>query len=200
MTEALPTTVRPRLVLASSSPRRLALLQNAGLTPDEVRAADIDETVGRGEEPAALAKRLALAKARAVAQLGVGSFVIGADTVVARGRRSLGKPGDAAAARTCLNLLSGRRHRVHTGLCVIAPDGRTRTRLVTTGVTFKRLTLAEIESYVASQEWRDKAGGYAIQGRAAAFILRVNGSPSNVVGLPLYETIALLVGLGFPYP
>ena len=186
----------PVLTLASASPRRLALLEGIGLAPDRVRPAAIDETRIAGETPRAMALRLACAKAAAVAA--AGEWVLAADTVVACGRRALGKPSCAAEARTCLALLSGRRHRVHTGVAVVAPDGRERARIVTTRVRFKQLAPGEIASYVASGEWADKAGGYAIQGRAGGFVIAVNGSCSNVVGLPLYETRMLLHGLGYP--
>ena len=183
-------------MLASSSPRRRALLEQVGLPPDRIRPADIDETPSAGENPRALALRLAEMKAAAVA---VGdAYVLAADTVVACGRRILGKPADAGEARAFLARLSGRRHRVHTGVAVIAPDGRAASRSVTTQVLFKRLTPGEIAAYVVSREWAGKAGGYAIQGRAGGFVVSVNGSCSNVVGLPLYETRMLLAGLGYP--
>ena len=188
-----------RLVLASASPRRLDLLRQVGIAPDAVRAADIDESPLRDERPEALARRLALAKARAVADtMPEPAFVLAADTVVARGRRILPKPADAAVARCCLDLLSGARHRVLGGVAVIDPAGRTRGRLVTTAVIFKRLSAAEIDAYITGGEWQGKAGGYAIQGHADAFVRRLNGSYSNVVGLPLFETLALLHGLGWP--
>ena len=189
---------RPLLVLASASPRREALLRQIGLVPDSVDAADIDETPKPAELPPKLALRLANAKACAIAPQHGDAFVVAADTVVACGRRILPKPEDEKAALSCLALLSGRRHRVHTGLAVIAPDGRSRSRLVTTVVSFKRLSSAERAAYLRSGEWRGKAGGYAIQGAAAAFVKRLNGSYTNVVGLPLYETVALLNGLGYP--
>ncbi len=185
------------LVLASASPRRLELLQQIGLSPDEIDPADVDETPRRGEAPAALAQRLAAEKASAVAGRHPGAFVLAADTVVACAHRILPKPEDAATARRCLALLSGRRHRVLGGICAIAPDGRRALRLVTTVVTVKRLDPAEIDAYIASGEWRGKAGGYGIQGRAGAFIRALNGSYSNVVGLSLYETAAMLAGLGY---
>ena len=186
-----------RLILASASPRRLDLLKQIGIVPDEIAAADIDEKPLRRELPAALAERLAAAKARRVAERFPGDIVLAADTVVACGRRVLPKAADESDARDCLRLLSGRRHRVHGGVTVVGTDGRLHSRLVTTAVTFKRLDAREIGDYLASGEWRDKAGAYAIQGRAAAFVARVNGSYSNVVGLPLYETVMLLDGLGF---
>jgi len=190
----------PRLILASGSPRRLDLLRQVGIEPDAVDPAEIDETPLRDELPPALALRLAAEKAQAVAPRHPEAYVLAADTVVACGRRALPKPADAATARRCLKLLSGRRHRVIGGVAVIAPDGRLRSRRVVTVVSFKRLTEAEVEAYLASGEWRDKAGGYAIQGRAGAFATRINGSYTNVVGLPLYETLALLQGAGLRLP
>ncbi len=191
------------LVLASASPRRLALLEQIGLPPARVQPADIDETPRAGELPRALAQRLAAAKAAAAAAVAAHAdaapaWVVAADTVVACGRRALGKPADAAQADAFLRLLSGRRHRVHTGIAAVAPDGRTAARTVTSQVRFKRLTTGEIRRYIASEEWRDKAGGYAIQGRAGAFVIAVNGSCSNIVGLPLHETRMMLAGLGYP--
>ena len=187
----------PSLVLASGSPRRLELLRQVGIEPGCVDPADIDETPLKGELPPAYAKRLALAKVTAVAPRHDGAYVLAADTVVAVGRRILPKPATPAEARSCLTLLSGRRHRVLGGVAVIAPDGRTGQRLVTTQVKFKRLTPDEIADYVACGEWQGKAGGYAVQGRAAAFVPWLTGSYPNVVGLPLAETIALLTGLGY---
>lgn len=187
-------------VLASSSPRRRDLLAQIGLVPGAIIPAEIDETPLRRELPAALARRLARAKAETVAAAHPGALVLGADSVVAVGRRTLPKAETEDEARACLALLSGRRHRVHAGVCAIAPDGRRAERLVTTTVTFKRLTPAEIAGYLATGEWQGKAGGYAIQGRAGAFVRFVSGSYSAVVGLPLAETTALLTGLGFPPP
>lgn len=187
------------LILASSSPRRLDLLRQVGIQPDRIEPPDIDETATPGELPRPHAARLAAAKADAVAAM-LGSsagYVLAADTVVACGRRILPKAETEGEARRCLRLLSGRRHRVHGAVCVLAPDGRRAARLVTTMVAFKRLTDQEIEAYLASGEWSGKAGGYAIQGRAAAFVPAINGSYPNVVGLPLAETLALLGGLGW---
>jgi len=184
-----------RLVLASASPRRLELLGQIGIIPDEVAPTGIDETAEPGELPPDTARRLAAAKARAVADKFPGCLVLGADTVVACGRRILPKAADEEAARRCLGLLSGRRHRVLGGVAVIDGAGRLHDRLITTAVLFKRLSRAEIDAYIASGEWRDKAGAYAIQGRAAAFVRKIAGSYSNVVGLPLFETAALLKGL-----
>lgn len=191
---------RPRLVLASASPRRRDLLQQIGIVADAVIASDIDETPGRCELPAKLAGRLAEAKAKAAARVHAGGFVLAADTVVACGRRVLPKADDAQTAKRCLELLSGRRHRVWGGVAVIAPDGRMHRRLVMTAVVFKRLAADELTAYLASGEWQGKAGGYAIQGRAAMFVTKIIGSYSNVVGLPLYETAALLRGVGYPIP
>ena len=185
------------LVLASASPRRLELLRQIGIEPDLVAPAEVDETPGAQEKPADHARRLAEAKADRIAAAQPDGFVLAADTVVALGRRILPKPADAAEAERSLTLLSGRRHRVLGAVVLVAPDGRRARRLVTTAVRFKRLAASEIAAYLASEEWRDKAGGYAIQGRAAAFVPAINGSYSNVVGLPLAETAALLRGLGY---
>ena len=193
-----PGPPRPALVLASASPRRRALLEQIGYAPDAVEPAALDETPRRGERPEAHAARLAHAKAAAVAARHPGAFVLGADTVVACGRRILDKAESEESARACLALLSGKRHRVWGGVTVIDPAGRAASRLVRTAVAFKRLSDGEVADYLASGEWRGKAGGYAIQGRAAAFVRFMGGSYSNVVGLPLHETHALLTGLGLP--
>lgn len=185
------------LILASASPRRRELLAQIGIVPDAVLPAEIDETAHRGELPGPLATRLADEKARAIALAHAGAFVLAADTVVGVGRRILPKPHDEKAPRQCLALLAGRRHRVYGGHTVIAPDGRTAAKLVTTVVWFRRLSDADIDRYIDSREWCDKAGGYAIQGLAAAFIPSINGSYSNVVGLALAEVRAMLVGLGY---
>jgi septum formation protein len=185
------------LVLASASPRRLDLLRQVGLEPERVARADVDESPLKGEAPRQLAVRLALAKAEAAAASEPSSYVIGADTVVALGRRVFGKPEDEAEARRMLSLLSGRAHRVLTGVAVRAPDGRTAWRLSETRLRWKRLSAAEIGALLESGEWRGVAGGYRIQGRAAGFTLDLQGSYSGVVGLPLYETLALLEGLGY---
>ena len=195
---ANPPPPRPPLVLASASPRRRALLEQIGYAPDSVEPAALDEAVLPGERPEAHAARLARAKAEAVATRHPGAFVLGADTVVACGRRILDKAESEERARRCLSLLSGRRHRVYGGVTVIDPAGRAVSRLVRTAVAFKRLSEDEIAAYLACGEWRGKAGGYAIQGRAAAFVQFVGGSYSNVVGLPLHETYRLLAGLGLP--
>ena len=192
------TTVRPSLVLASASPRRRELLAQLGIVPEAVDPPDIDETALPGELPAEHAKRLAQAKAAAVAPRHPQAYILGADTVVACGRRILPKAETHMSAESCLMQLSGRRHRVIGGVCVMAPFGRTIVRVVVSQVVFKRLSAGERAAYLASGEWQGKAGGYAIQGRAAAFIAWLSGSYSNVVGLPLYETHALLAGLGYP--
>jgi septum formation protein len=189
-----------RLVLASASPRRLDLLRQIGLEPDAVEAAEIDESPLKDETPRRLALRLAAEKADAVASRRPGSHVLAADTVVALGRRVLPKAVDAAEVRACLTLLSGRAHKVLTGLCVLAPDGRRAERLVESRLHFKRLTAGEIERYAACGEGVGKAGGYAVQGRAGRFLIGLQGSYSAVVGLPLYETANLLSGLGYPAP
>ncbi len=181
------------LILASASPRRRELLAQIGITPDIIRDPGVDETPLPGEVPRALALRLA--RAKAVAE--PGAFVLAADTVVAAGRRILGKPTDEVEARRFIALLSGRRHHVLTAVVVVAPDGRRGERRSESIVTFARLSPAEIDAYVATGEWRGRAGGYAIQGRAAAFTRQLLGSYSGVVGLPLWETASLLRGLGY---
>jgi septum formation protein len=194
---------RPKLVLASASPRRLALLAQIDVTPDDVIAPDIDETPLKREMPRLYAQRLARAKATAVASTlpaPPGALVLAADTVVGAGRRILPKAESEAEARACLAVLSGRRHRVVTAVVLAAPDGRRLERLVTSQVGFTRLSPAQTDAYVATGDWRGKAGGYAIQGRAAAFIRFLSGSYSNVVGLPLFETAQLLRGLGWLRP
>ena len=185
------------LVLASASSRRRQLLLQVGLVPDEICSPEIDETPLQGESHRDLALRLALAKAEQVAAKREGMFVLAADTVVACGRRVLPKANTEGEARACLSLLSGRRHRVYSGVAVIDPQQNSRTRIIMTVVSFKRLETREIEGYVASDEWRGKAGGYAIQGRAAVFVQWLRGSYSSVVGLPLYETAAMLSGVGY---
>ncbi len=187
----------PLLVLASASPRRLELLRQVGLVPDCIDPADIDETPRRGELPPAHAMRLAQEKARAIIPRHPGAYILAADTVVACGRRILPKTEDEASARSCLEMLSGRRHRVHGGIAMVSPDGRLVSRRVDSQVSFKRLSEAEIGAYLRTGEWQGKAGGYAIQGRAAALIRWVSGSYSNVVGLPLFETVQLLAGRGY---
>jgi septum formation protein len=183
------------LVLASASPRRLDLLRQVGIEPHSVIAADIDESPLKDETPRLTAVRLARAKAQAVEA--PGAFVLGADTIVAVGLRVLPKTEEEGEARRCLALLSGRTHKVLTAVAVVAPDGRVASRLVETKVRFKRLTQDETDAYIDSGEWRGKAGGYGVQGRAGAFVLDIGGSYTAVVGLPLYETLALLTGLGW---
>ncbi len=187
----------PRLILASASPRRLDLLKQIGLAPDDVVPSDVDETPHPRELPRALARRLAEAKARHAAAAFPDAFVLAADTVVGCGRRILPKAMDEAEARRCLALLSGRRHRVYGGFCVVAPGGRAVTRVVLTAVVFKVLSAREVADYLACGEWHGKAGGYAIQGRAAMFVRQIVGSYPNVVGLPLFETAQVLRGLGW---
>lgn len=187
-----------RLVLASASPRRVDLLAQIGVTPDAIDPADIDETPLKAEQPAIYARRVAAAKAAMVAARQPGALVLAADTVVVVGRRILPKAETEAEARDCLALLSGRRHRVLSAVTLVRPDGIARHRLSTTIVAFKRLSAAEIQAYVASGEWHGKAGGYALQGRAGALIRFVGGSPSGVIGLPVFETRALLEAAGYP--
>ena len=195
MSPAVPG--QARLVLASASPRRLALLKQIGVIPGDVAPADVDETPGRKEPPRRLAMRLAVAKGQAVASRFAGAYILSADTVVATGRRVLPKAETENEARACLSRLSGRSHDVLTGVAVRAPDGRLASRLVESRVTFKRLSDEEVNAYIASTEWLGKAGGYAIQGMAGAFITSMSGSYSAIVGLPLFETAALLEGLGY---
>lgn len=180
------------LILASASPRRVQLLAQLGITPTAIIPADIDETPHPNELPAAYAARIAAAKAQHVAALHKGQTVLAADTVVALGRRILPKAEDEATARECLALLSGRRHRVMTSVCVVDAAGNMRCKTVVTIVKFSQLTATMIDAYIASGEWHGKAGGYAIQGLAATFIPFISGSHSNVVGLPLFETARLL--------
>jgi septum formation protein len=193
----------PRLVLASGSPRRLQLLGQVGITPDALRPAAIDETPRKGEMPRTLVARLARAKAEAAREQIADdpeladSVLLAADTVVAVGSRILGKPEVVEQAVASLELLSGRAHKVMTGLCVISPDDRVRVRIVETRLRFKRLSRTELEAYIASREWRGKAGGYAIQGLAGCFVQKVIGSYTNVVGLPLTETVGMLAAEGY---
>jgi septum formation protein len=194
-----------RLILASGSARRLDLLAQAGITPDKLLPMDLDETPRRAEHPRSLARRLAHDKAEAAFESvktdpkWAGCYILGADTVVAVGRRILGKPEYLEEASSSLHLLSGRSHWVYTGLCLITPQGVSRLRVVETKVRFKRLTNEELKFYLASGEWRGKAGGYAIQGFAGTFIQKIAGSYSGVVGLPLHETVQLLGGEGFQF-
>ena len=184
-------------MLASASPRRLDLLRQVGLEPDQILATDIDETALQDETPPQLALRLAVGKAKAGGEQAPEAFVIGADTVVAVGRRILGKPRDEADARRMIGLLQGRAHRVLTGVAVRAPDGRISSRLSETRLRWKRLPKPQIEAFLRTGEWQGVAGGYRIQGHAAGFTLELQGSYTGVVGLPLYETLALLEGLGY---
>jgi septum formation protein len=190
----------PRLVLASASPRRLELLRQLGLKPDAIEPTNIDELPRPDELPREAALRLAREKADRASARHPGAVVLAADTIVACGRRMLPKAEIAEEAISCLRLLSGRRHRVHGAIVVIATDGRHASRFVTTVVAFKRLTGDEIDAYIASGEWRGKAGGYAIQGRASAFVRQINGSYGNVVGLDLFAAAALLRGAGLEVP
>jgi septum formation protein len=195
---------RPKLVLASASPRRLMLLDQAGIRPDALRPASLDETPKKGEMPRALVLRLARAKAEAARdQIAndrdiADAYVLAADTIVANNLKIFGKPQQIEEAVEYLNRLSGRSHRVLTAVCLITPQDKVRTKIVDTKVRFKYLTKAEIEAYVATREWRDKAGGYAIQGLAGSFVQKIKGSYTNVVGLPLTEVVAMLVSEGFP--
>jgi septum formation protein len=198
------TAARPKLVLATASPRRLELLQQAGLTADALLPTEIDETPKRNETPRSLATRLASEKAAAAVKIKAlqpelsGAYLIAADTVVAVGRRVLPKCDTSEETEQCLRLLSGRQHRVYTAVSLITPKGYERRRLVEARLRFKRLSSAEIDAYIATGEWRGKAGGYAIQGRAGVFLVKLVGSYTAVVGLPLYETVSLLSGEGYP--
>lgn len=193
-----PSVSNNPFVLASASPRRLALLAQIGLVPDRIIALDIDETPRREENPRLYAERMARAKCAAIPA--ADAFVLAADTVVAAGRRILPKADTAETARRCLELLSGRRHRVLTCVVVRGPDGRQAERVCESAVTFARLSHAQMQAYLETGEWQGKAGGYAAQGHAAAYIRALSGSYSSVVGLPLFETAQLLRGLGFPLP
>ena len=201
---AAPSSFRPKLVLASASPRRLGLLEQVGITPDALRPATIDESVTKGEVPRHIVRRLARAKAEAAKKLIRGdkdyakAFVLAADTVVAVGRRVLGKAELEHEAGDALRMLRGRAHRVHTAVCLITPDDRVRERVVETRVRFRNLSNEEIGNYLASGEWKGKAGGYAVQGIAGSFVVKMVGSYTNVVGLPLTEVVSLLQGEGFP--
>lgn len=197
-------TGRNKLILASGSPRRLQLLAQIGVEPDEIIPTDIDETPKKGEMPRNLAVRLARQKAEAAKKIAdkddalKDAYILAADTAVAVGRRVLPQAETLEEAEECLRLLSGKGHRVYTGVALITPAGKLRQRLVETRVRFKRLSDEDREFYVGSGEWRSKAGGYAIQGIAGSFVTRLIGSYSNVVGLPLAETTALLIGEGYP--
>lgn len=195
---------RPQLVLASASARRLALLEQIGIEPDALFPTEIDETPKKREQPRALSIRLAREKAetaqRLVVQAGHGAptYILSADTVVAVGRRTLPKAETLDEASACLRLLSGRAHRVYTAVCLITPKGTMRQRLVETRLRFKRLSHEEMEAYLVTGEWKGKAGGYAIQGLAGSFVMKLVGSYTGVVGLPLFETASLLWGEGYP--
>ncbi|HEX7871579.1 MAG TPA: Maf family nucleotide pyrophosphatase [Sphingobium sp.] len=192
----MSSSSRPRLILASASPRRRDLLAQIGVTPDAVDPADIDETPLKTELPAVYAARIAAEKAAVVAARHPGAAILSGDTVVALGRRILPKAEDERTARQCLQLMSGRRHRVLSAVTLIDAAGKARHRLSTSIVLFKQLHPTEIDAYVASGEWHGKAGGYAIQGQAAALIPWMSGSPSGIIGLPLHETRTLLIAAG----
>jgi septum formation protein len=187
------------LILASASTRRRDLLAQIGITPDRIEPADIDETPDSRELPRVYAKRMAKVKAAAVGAAGGNNFVLAADTVVACGRRILPKAEDQETAANCLQFLSGRRHKVYSGVCLIVPGGGVVERLVESTVSFRRLVPMDITAYVETREWDGKAGGYAIQGRAAEFVKFVSGSFTNVVGLPLFEVSQLLKGNGYKW-
>lgn len=191
------SSVKNKLILASASPRRVDLLKQVGITPNQIIPADIDETPLKGELPRDLAIRLSQGKAEAIAEKHKDSYILAADTVVGCGRRILDKAEDEDYAKHCLKTLSGRRHHVYGGITLITPEGKTITRACDTIVKLKRLTPSEITEYLQSQEWKGKAGGYAIQGRAAAYINFLQGSYSNVVGLSLYDTMGMLQGSGY---
>lgn len=198
MAAASPSTLK--LILASASPRRKDLLAQISVTPDLVRSVDVDETILKGETPREAVARLAREKAEAARALrrSADDIILTADTIVACGQRILGKPNGEADARRMLELLSGRRHRVLSAICLVGPNDEITSRTVVTRVTFKRLSRQELGAYLASGEWEGKAGAYAIQGRADSFVRALEGSYSNVVGLPLHETANLLTGAGFP--
>jgi septum formation protein len=200
MTAPLPNTSKPKhktIILASASPRRLQLLEQIGITPERILPADIDEAPTENELPRDHALRLSIGKAQKIASSNQGDFILAADTVVACGRRILPKAETEEQARKCLKLLSGRRHHVYGGICLITDEGQEITRLCDTIVKFKQLTKEDIETYIQSGEWHGKAGGYAIQGLAASYISFTQGSYSNVVGLSLYDTMQMLRGNGF---
>ena len=194
------TAARPSLILASASPRRLELLAQIGLAPDDVDPPEIDETPLKDETPRRMVERLAVAKAQAVAARHPGAYVLAADTTVAVGLRILGKPEGEKEARRMLELLSGRAHRVFTGVAVCGPDGRLAKRVSETRIHFKRLSKADVEGYLASRQWEDAAGAYKVHQAAGAFVTALSGSFTGVVGLPLYETASLLEGLGYRRP
>jgi len=193
----MTTSPQPPLILASASPRRVALLAQLSITPDDIIPADIDETPDKGELPIPYAKRMAESKARHIAMQHPGAFVIGGDTVVACGRRILPKAETEAEARACMALLMGRSHRVIGGMALACPDGRLIIRHTLSHVQMRRLDSAEMEAYIAQGDWEGKAGGYAIQGAAARFIKQIRGSYSQIMGLDLYLTAQLLRGAGY---
>lgn len=188
---------RSKLILASSSPRRLELLKNIGFTPDEVIPADIDETPHKAEKPRIYTERIAREKAEKIAAQNKGAFIIAADTTAAVGTRILGKAENAEEAKRIIKLMSGRQHRVYTSVAVVNPAGELRIKNVVTFVKFKNITEYELEQYIATNSWQGKAGAYGLQEDPGAFVVRINGSFSSVIGLPLYETKSLLLGLGF---
>ena len=189
--------MKNKLILASASPRRLELLGQIGITPDNVIPADIDETLHKDELPRSFALRLACEKAAKIAQTNTGAVILAADTVVACGRRVLDKPVDAKDAARILKILSGRRHKVYGGICVVDANGKSRSKLVETVVSFRRLSAGDITAYIESMEWEGKAGGYAIQGLASTYVKFLSGSYSNVIGLSLYDTVNLLNAAGY---
>ncbi len=190
---------QPEFILASASPRRLDLLSRIGITPGATIPADIDETPAPAEKPADYARRMSAEKAGVIAENQKNAFILSGDTVVAVGRRILPKTESEDEARTCLKLMSGRRHRVYSAVTLILPDGTARHKLSETIVGFKRLEASEIDAYINTGEWRGKAGGYAIQGAAEALIKRIAGSYSGVMGLPLYEVRTLLISGGYRF-
>ena len=192
-----PPSISAKLILASASPRRRELLARIGIVPDCILPADIDEDPQAGEIPKPHALRLAIGKAQAIAPEHKDAFILSADTVVGVGRRILPKAEDVDTAKQCLKLLSGRGHRVFTGVCLITPDGRQIEKVVETRLKMKRLSATEITQYLDSGEWDGKAGGYGIQGLAGAYISQISGSYTNVVGLPVYETRNMLLGSGY---
>ncbi len=196
----MPAITEPaRLILASQSPRRKELLAQIGLYPDDIIPADINETPLKNELPIKLAARLASEKASFVSLKAPDDWVLAADTVVACGRRVLGKPKNISEAERFLKLLSGRRHRVISGVCLITPHKKKIVKTITTAVKFKLLSKEELENYLMAEEWNGKAGGYAIQGYAGTFVKWISGSYSNVVGLPLFETTGMLRGAGYQW-
>ena len=199
MTSYLQPPPKYQLILASQSPRRKHLLADAGIFADHVIAADIDETPIKNERPAEYVLRMAQQKADAVASRAGGQFVLSADTAVICGRRIIPKAETAEEARRCLQLLSGRSHRVYGGICLYLPDGEWRTKLSVSRVKFRPLSLADKHAYLQSGEWRGKAGGYAIQGRAGLYVRQITGSYSNIVGLDMHKVAGLLLGAGFDY-